>query len=86
MHVINSKEGWDQKVSEANKDGKIVSNLKSSTYLCTFITLTNMIIESSYTSSQHQILNDLLLLAFAHTSSQCKFAVLRLKFISCSML
>ncbi|THU68218.1 hypothetical protein C4D60_Mb08t01590 [Musa balbisiana] len=24
VHVINSKEGWDQKVSEANKDGKIV--------------------------------------------------------------
>jgi len=25
VHVITSKENWDQKIEEANKDGKIVS-------------------------------------------------------------
>lgn len=25
VHVITSKENWDEKISEANKDGKIVS-------------------------------------------------------------
>ena len=27
VHVITTKEDWDQKVAEANKDGKIVSEL-----------------------------------------------------------
>lgn len=25
VHVVTSKENWDQKIAEANKDGKIVS-------------------------------------------------------------
>lgn len=28
VHVITSKESWDQKILEANKDGKIVSELR----------------------------------------------------------
>lgn len=27
VHVVTSKENWDQKIAEANKDGKIVSKL-----------------------------------------------------------
>ena len=27
VHVITTKEDWDQKIAEANKDGKIVSEL-----------------------------------------------------------
>ena len=27
VHVITTKEDWDQKIEEANKDGKIVSKL-----------------------------------------------------------
>jgi thioredoxin 1 len=29
VHVITSKENWDQKIEEANKDGKIVSKTNS---------------------------------------------------------
>lgn len=29
VHVITSKEDWDQKIEEANKDGKIVSKTYS---------------------------------------------------------
>jgi hypothetical protein len=29
VHVITSKEEWDQKIEEANKDGKIVSKTYS---------------------------------------------------------
>ncbi|KAL6607768.1 hypothetical protein ACP70R_040831 [Stipagrostis hirtigluma subsp. patula] len=27
VHIITTKEGWDQKIEEANRDGKIVSEL-----------------------------------------------------------
>lgn len=27
VHVISNKENWDHKIAEADKDGKIVSNL-----------------------------------------------------------
>jgi hypothetical protein len=30
VHVVTSKEDWDQKVADANKDGKIVSETSSS--------------------------------------------------------
>lgn len=29
VHVISNKENWDHKIAEANKDGKIVSNLQN---------------------------------------------------------
>jgi thioredoxin 1 len=28
VHIITSKEGWDQKIAEANRDGKTVSKIK----------------------------------------------------------
>jgi thioredoxin 1 len=28
VHIITSKEGWDQKIAGANRDKKIVSNVK----------------------------------------------------------
>lgn len=27
VHIITTKEGWDQKIAEANRDGKTVSNI-----------------------------------------------------------
>lgn len=34
VHVITSKSDWEQKIAEANKDGKIVSNIREPTCIC----------------------------------------------------